>query len=185
MNPDLQDGIIRSACTIGPDPKPIQTGATLHSLAITRGKLQFYKLYARTYGGKDDGDLQGRHSHTAGQQKFVNLFEIMLAQFRGKGHHLTCDSAYMGDIMALISRNVWKINMVGTIQANQTGAPMAASVKGPLSMKKKTYEYKMWQHNAQSLVAAVWSDNNLVKTLSNYHEPQANCSCWDDEKKDR
>ena len=50
---------------------------------------------------------------------------------------------------------------------------MAASVKGPLlSMKKKTYEYKLWQHNAQSLVAAVWSDNNLVKTLSNYHQPQ-------------
>ena len=113
-----------------------------------------------------------RHSHTAGQQKFVNLFEIMLAQFRGKGHHATCDLAYMGDIMALIARNVWKINMVGTIQANQTGAPMAASVKGPLSMKKKTYEYKLWQHNTESLVAAVWSDNNLVKTLSNYHQPQ-------------
>ena len=30
----------------------------------------------------------------------------------------------------------------------------------------------MWQHNTESLVAAVWSDNNLVKTLSNYHEPQ-------------
>ena len=69
----------------------------------------------------------------------------------------------MGDI---------KINMVRTIQANQTGAPMGASVKGPQSIKKKTYEYKMWQHNAQSLVATVWSDNNLVKTLSNYHEPQ-------------
>ena len=31
---------------------------------------------------------------------------------------------------------------------------------------------KMWQHNTQSLVADVWSDNNLVKTLSNYHQPQ-------------
>ena len=43
--------------------------------------------------------------------------------------------------MALISRNVWNINMVGTIQANQTGAPMAASVKGSQSIKKKMYEY--------------------------------------------
>ena len=74
--------------------------------------------------------------------------------------------------MALIARNVWKINMVGTIQANRTGAPMGPSVKGDHAIKKKTYEYKMWQHNTESLVAAVWSDNNLVKTLSNYHEPQ-------------
>ena len=88
-----------SPCTIGPDPKPICTGATLHSIAVTRGKLQFYKLYARCYGGKIDGDLQGHHSHTARQQKFVNLFDIMLSQFRGNGHHVTCDSAYMGDII--------------------------------------------------------------------------------------
>ena len=26
--------------------------------------------------------------------------------FRGKGHYVTCDSAYMGDIMALIACNV-------------------------------------------------------------------------------
>ena len=74
--------------------------------------------------------------------------------------------------MALIARNAWKINMVGTIQANCTGIPMAASVKGPQAIKKKTYEQKMWQHNTQSLVTAVWPDNNLVKTLSNYHQQQ-------------
>ena len=49
-------GWYHSPCTIGPDPKPIRTGATRLSLAITRGKLQFYKLYARCYGGKDDGN---------------------------------------------------------------------------------------------------------------------------------
>ena len=65
--------------------------------------------------------------------------------------------------------DIWKINMVGIIQSNQTGAPMAASVKGRQAMKKKTYEYKMWQHKTQPSVAAVWSDNNLVKTLFNYH----------------
>ena len=43
---------------ISPDPKQIQTGATLNSLAIIHDKLQFYKLYARTYGGKHDNDLQ-------------------------------------------------------------------------------------------------------------------------------
>ena len=63
--------------------------------------------------------------------------------------------------------------MIGTIQANYTGAPMTVSVKGDQAIKNKTYEYKMlWQHNTQPLVTAVWSDNNLVKTLSNYHQPQ-------------
>ena len=39
------------------------------------------------YGGKHNDNLQGRHLHTAGQHKFVNLFDIiMLSSFRGKGH---------------------------------------------------------------------------------------------------
>ena len=47
----------------------------------------------------------------------------------------------MGDIMKLIARIVWKFNMVGTIQANQTGALMGASVKGKQAIQTKTYEY--------------------------------------------
>ena len=39
-------GWYHSGITIGPDDKPIQTGATLHSLAVTSRKLMFYKLYA-------------------------------------------------------------------------------------------------------------------------------------------
>ena len=63
--------------------------------------------------------------------------------------HIRPDS--MGNIMTLIARNVWKINMVGTIQANCTGAPMAASVKGDQAIKNKTYEHKIWQHNKRQL----------------------------------
>ena len=37
--------------------------------------------------------------------------------------------------------------------------------------KKQTKEYKMWQHNDRPLVAAVWLDNEIVKTLSSYHKP--------------
>ena len=29
----------------------------------------------------------------------------------------------------------------------------------------------MWQHNTCPLVAAIWLDNGLIKTLSNYHKP--------------
>ena len=69
------------------------------------------------------------------------------------------DSAYMGDIMALIGRHEWKINMLGTVQENRTGADTAAGKK---AMKKYTYEAVMWQHDTEPLCYAIWSDNNLV-----------------------
>ena len=110
-----------------------------------------------------------------GNTKFVNLFDLMIS-FQENCHCVTCNSAYiMGDIMALIACNIWKINdmvAVESIQANWTGAPMGASVKGDHAIKKKMHEYKMWQHNTQPLVAAVWSDNYLVETLSTYHQSE-------------
>ena len=87
-------GWYHSPCTIGPDLKPSHTVAILHSFAVTRGKLQFYKLYAQCYGGKHNDNLQGHHSHTAGQQKLVNLFDIMLSSVPGKGHNVTCNLTY-------------------------------------------------------------------------------------------
>ncbi len=85
--------------TVGPEPKPIRTGATLHSFCVTKGPLSTYKLFVRAYGGKTDGDLDGKHQNTATTQKWVNLYDIMLGNFKGKGHCVTMDSAYMGDIM--------------------------------------------------------------------------------------
>ena len=45
-------GWYHSPCTVGPEPKPIRTGCTLHTLCVTHGDLASYKLYARCYGGK-------------------------------------------------------------------------------------------------------------------------------------
>ena len=50
-------GWYKSCMTQGPEPKPIRTGATLHSLCVTEGKLSTYELFVRVYGGKQDGDL--------------------------------------------------------------------------------------------------------------------------------
>ena len=47
---------------------------------------------------------------------------------------------HIGDIMALIVRTVWKINIVGTIQANQTNVPMVAKMK--LNPMKEERIYK-------------------------------------------
>ena len=88
--------------TIGPEPKPIRTGLTLHSLCVMKGPLSTYKLFVRAYGVKSDEDLNTNHNNTATFQKWVNPYDNMLENFKGKVHYVTMDSAYMGDIMALI-----------------------------------------------------------------------------------
>jgi hypothetical protein len=50
--------------TIGPEPKPIRTGATLHTVCITNGPLSTYKLFARVYGGKSDQDINKHNKNT-------------------------------------------------------------------------------------------------------------------------
>ena len=119
------------------------------------------------FGGKTDGDLGKTNDNTVTIQKWVNLLSVMLDAFKNNGHCVTMDSAYMGDIMAMIGRDVWRINMVGTAQANRTGADIDCTK----SMKKGTYEAICWQHAWRSLCFAVWSDNALVRTLSNFHGP--------------
>ncbi len=75
-----------------------------------------------------DGYLGHRHDNTAGIQKWVNLLDHMLHAFKGNGHCVTMDSAYMGNIMAMIGRDVWKIDMVGMAQTNRTGADVANKI---------------------------------------------------------
>ena len=78
--------------------------------------------------GEKDGDLSNtRHENVLTDQKWINLYDMMLTPFKGTGHCVTCDSAYMGDIIAQVSRNEWKINMVGTIRSNQTGVDIKAT----------------------------------------------------------
>ena len=43
-------GWYHSPMTMGPEPKPIRTGATLHTLCVTKGALRTYKLFVRAYG---------------------------------------------------------------------------------------------------------------------------------------
>ena len=50
-------GWYHSPMTVGPEPKPIRTGATMHSLCVTKGRLRTYKLFVRVYGGRADTDL--------------------------------------------------------------------------------------------------------------------------------
>ena len=178
-------GWYKSAMTIGPEPKPIRTGITMHTLCVTKGKLSTYKLFVRCFGGRTDGDLCRRHPNCETLLKFVTLYSIMLSSFMGRGHCLVMDSAYMGDVMALIGRNIWKINMVGTCQVNRTGAGVkATSDISENVIGKGTYECLFYQHATLPLTYSIWSDNNYVKTLSNFHQAKVVVKGLNRKKKD-
>jgi hypothetical protein len=166
MDESCTPGWYHGPITQGPEPKPVRTGGTMHTVCVTDGPLATYKLHARTFGGKTDENLQSRHENVVTTQKWVNLMDIILDEFKGKGHCVTMDSAYMGDVMAQIGREEWQLNMVGTSQSNRVGAAVKDIVD---KMKIGTYESIIWEHNSKNLVFAAWSDNAIVKTLSNYH----------------
>ena len=154
---------------MGPEPKPIRTGATIHLIRITYGNLRTYKLHCWVYGGNHVEGLNHKHHNTANTQKWVNLFDEMLEEFKGTGMCMTMDSAYMGDIMGQIGREVWRMNFVGTCQRGRVGANVDDDFK---QMKVGTYDSVMYQHRTKPLSYTIWADNNLVKTLSNFHTPK-------------
>ena len=76
-------GWYHSVITVGPEPKPICTGATIHSLCVTEGPLATYKLHCRVFSRKSDEDLNRKHENTATLQKWVVLYSEMLDAFKG------------------------------------------------------------------------------------------------------
>jgi hypothetical protein len=97
-------------------------------------------------------------------QKWVNLYNEMLDYFKGRGTCMTMDSAYMGDIMGQIGRDVWKMNLLGTCQSNRVGCgPTAAAAKSEL--KIGTYESIMFQHQSKSLSYTMWADVHTPEVL--------------------
>ena len=95
MDESRTPGWYNGPITQGPEPKPIRTGATMHTVCVTDGPLATYKLHAWKFGGKTDEDLQSRHINVATTQKWVNLMSLLLDDFKGKGHCVTMDSAYI------------------------------------------------------------------------------------------
>jgi hypothetical protein len=91
-----------SGITIGPEPKPIRTGAIIHSICVTFGDLSTFKLHCRVYEGKHDESLNHVHENTANTQKWVNLYDEMIDEFKGIGMCKTMDLACMGDIIGQI-----------------------------------------------------------------------------------
>ena len=74
----------------------------------------------------------------------------------------------MSDIMAQIGWFEWVINTIDTTQVNNTWSDIKATGD---KMEKGTYESNLWQHNDLPFVFFAWSNNTIVKSLSNFYSP--------------
>lgn len=54
-------GWYHSMMMIGPEPKPICTGATIHLVCVTEGKFRMFKIVVSIYGGQYDSKLNDKH----------------------------------------------------------------------------------------------------------------------------
>ena len=151
----------------GAKSHPNQGNHTLH--LCHPGKLQTFKLHCCVYDGKHSKGLNHANHNTANTQKWVNLYDEMLEEFKRLGRCMPIDSSYMGDIMGQIEREIWLMNFVGTCQSDQTRAEVAEAKKGTTI---GNYKSIMFQHKTKCLSYAMWAHNNIVKTLSNFHSPK-------------
>ena len=60
------------------------------------------------------------------------------------------------------------MNMYGTTQSNHVGAEMKEDRK---MMKVGTYECVCYKYNELPLCVALWTNNIIVTTLSNFYSP--------------
>ena len=102
-----------------------------------------------------------------GVQKSIYLLEEVFTDYMGRGHIAKTNSAFMGERVVLVGSEVWKINMVGTLQCNHTAADKEAKAQRT-KMKVGTYECCFFQRKTLPLVVVLWVNNNIVTTLSTY-----------------
>ena len=73
------------------------------------------------YSGQGDTELKVIHENTSSTLIWINLFNWLLEPFKGKGHSVVCDSAYMSDTLGMIGTVERGTNILGTCQTNCTG----------------------------------------------------------------
>ena len=58
-------------------------------MCVTNGELATFKLHCQVYGGKHDEGLDKSHENTVSTQKWVNLYNEMLDDFKHQGMCVT------------------------------------------------------------------------------------------------
>jgi hypothetical protein len=135
--------------TIGPEPKLIRTGSTLHTVCVTHGPLSTYKLFAIVHGGKYDEDINRHHKHTVAKLKMISLYSFMIDPFKHNGHYVVMDSAYMSDDMCQMGREEWKINSFHVMAVNKRPLFGPYYSEGHILIKNWTKRFLL-RHNSTS-----------------------------------
>jgi hypothetical protein len=104
------------------------------TLCVTLGILSLFKLPCHVYRGKSDKGLDRVHLNTTSTQKWVNLYDDMLEEFKGQWICVMMNLTYMGDVMGQIGRAVWTMNFLGR------------GSKGSKELKVGSYESVMFQN---------------------------------------
>ena len=178
-------GWYHSGMTVGPEPKPVRTGATAHTVCVTKGKFSRFLLLWRTYGGRTDEALSD-----PGVGKWIQLMDIILKPWYGKGHIVTMDSAYVSE--KWMDHAMQKgLNVVGTFQWNRFGPSKSTTrkltddeVKKGLAVQPfdvneveetlhlQSHESMFSQRENGKITLSVWGDNNRVRVASNIHDAE-------------
>ena len=81
-------------------------------------------MYTLCVTKAQEGDMymNVHNPYTVTKYKMVLLYDIMLNPFKGKGHTVVMDSAYMGDAMTMVVWRHWKVKMVDTCQFDQSNS---------------------------------------------------------------
>jgi hypothetical protein len=185
MDESRLPGWYHSGMTVGPEPKPVRTGATAHTVCVTEGKLSRFLLLWRTYGGRTDEGLSD-----PGVGKWIQLMDIILKTWYGKGHIVTMDSAYVSE--KWMDHAMQKgLNVVGTFQWNRFGPSKSTDRKLTDDEMKKglavqpfdvnqvekklhlqSHESMFSQREDGKITLSVWGDNNRVRVASNMHDAE-------------
>jgi hypothetical protein len=180
-------GWYHSGITCGPEPKPVRTGATAHTVCVTNGKFARFLLAWRIYGGRNDEGLSAPVSGSQGRGKWIQLFDELVKPWYGKGHIVTMDSAYMSEkwMDHAMSRG---LNTVGTFQRNRFGNEKTCRTLTPQELKNglsntpfviddvkamlhlQSHESMFSQREDGKITLSAWADNNLVRVASNMHD---------------
>ena len=180
MDESRVPGWYHSAMTLGPDPKPVRTGSTAHTICVGQGPLMRFLMAWRTYGGRTD---EGLASLDTG--KWIQLFDTMVKPWIGKGHVVTLDSAYNSEKLIDQAR-VKGVNVVRTFMWDRFGASSnngrvlttaelhAGLTNTPFDMdflkktlKIRTHETMFAQREDCKMTLCVWADNGFVRVATN------------------
>ena len=140
-------------------------------MCVTHRPLATYMLRVCIYVGQNDAMLNKKASTTGTVKKIINVIDEFLEDFKDRSCHVVCDLAYMCELLAMVARELWKVNIVGMTQTNRYAADGKLVKAEKMKRKVGTHECKFFCHKTKPICLALWTDNCIVATPTNCYSP--------------